>query len=171
MDVLKSLLGVLFPIVATFLAGIILLTVSRLGLCYWKRERVINANGVKPIFLSGLRMDIVTMCYLLILPSLLTCLLTGVEPINDIWLTFLRVWIVAGLWLLVYMEISTPTFINEYDVRPNRFFVEYLIYPKEVISMLWTGYKLELFLGVIISALSLYVSWIFSGVIVSIYPH
>lgn len=170
MDVLKSLLGVLFPIAATFSAGIILLTLSRLGLCYWKRERVINANGVKPIFLSGLRMDIVTMCYLLILPSLLTCLLTGVEPINDIWLTFLRVWIVAGLWLLVYMEISTPTFINEYDVRPNRFFVEYLIYPKEVMSMLWTGYKLELFLGVIISALSLYAGWIFSGVIVSDLP-
>lgn len=153
MDFIKSLLTVFFPIVATFVCGIILLTLSRISLCLWQRERVRNARGVRPILVSGLRMDVVTMCYLLILPSLLTSLFTGIEPINDIWLIFLRVWIVAGLWLLVYMEIATPTFINEYDVRPNRFFVEYLIYPKEVMSMLWTGYKVELFLGGVISIL------------------
>lgn len=38
------------------------------------------------------------------------------------------------------MELSTPTFITEYDTRPNRLFIEYLNYPKEVLSMLWEGY-------------------------------
>ena len=31
-------------------------------------------------------------------------------------------------WLLIFMETVTPSFIMEYDVRPNRLFVEYLIY-------------------------------------------
>ncbi|MBD1572260.1 LTA synthase family protein [Vibrio sp. S17_S38] len=167
MDIAKQLLGVLFPIIAVFIAGLIILTTSRIALCIWKKDRVKKSNGLKTILISGLRMDVVTLCYLLILPSLLTCLFTGFEAISGVWLTALRIWFVAGLWLLVYMEISTPTFIEEYDVRPNRFFVEYLIYPKEVMSMLWTGYKLELFLGFIVTVLTLYFGWMFSGAIVS----
>ncbi|SUQ23974.1 phosphoglycerol transferase [Vibrio mimicus] len=66
----------------------------------------------------------------------------------------LRAWITAGLWLVVYMEVATPPFIIEYDLRPNRLFVEYLIYPKEVFGMLWSGYKLELFIGLVVSVLT-----------------
>lgn len=167
LDATKQILGVLFPIISIFITGLIILTASRFALCIWKKDRVKKSNGLKKILISGVRMDVVTLCYLLILPGLLTCLLTGFDAISGVWLTVLRIWLVAGLWLLVYMEISTPTFINEYDVRPNRFFVEYLIYPKEVISMLWTGYKFELLLGLIVSLLTLYFGWIFSGYIVS----
>ncbi|VEH67432.1 phosphoglycerol transferase [Rodentibacter pneumotropicus] len=38
------------------------------------------------------------------------------------------------------MEIATPAFIETYDYRPNRLFIEYLIYPKEVFSMLMEGH-------------------------------
>ncbi|WP_190337894.1 LTA synthase family protein [Vibrio sp. S11_S32] len=167
MEIFKSFFGVLFPVVAMFVIGLILLSMSRICLCVWKRERVKKANGLKAILISGLRMDVVTLCYLLILPSLLTCLFTGFDAISGVWLTALRIWFVAGLWLLVYMEIATPSFIDEYDVRPNRFFVEYLIYPKEVFSMLWTGYKLELFIGLVVSMLTLYLGWWFTGLLVS----
>ncbi|MGB5446003.1 MAG: LTA synthase family protein, partial [Psychromonas sp.] len=114
----KLLLGVLFPIFAMLFVGLIILTISRIGLCIWKKDRVKKSNGLKTILISGLRMDVVTLCYFLSVPSLLTCLFTGVEQINSVWLTALQIWFVAGLWLLVYMEISTPTFIKEYDVRP-----------------------------------------------------
>jgi phosphoglycerol transferase len=62
---------------------------------------------------------------------------------------FLRIWLTSMMMMLVYMEVLTPTFILEYDLRPNRLFIEYLIYPKEVFSMLWTGYKLEILLSTI----------------------
>jgi len=167
MDTAKQFLGVLFPIIAVFIIGIIILTTSRICLCIWKKERVKKSSGFKTILISGLRMDVVTLCYFLILPSFLTCLFTGYEAISGVWLTALRIWFVVGLWFLVYMEVTTPTFIKEYDVRPNRFFVEYLIYPKEVISMLWTGYKLELFFCLMVSLLTLYFGWMFSSAIVS----
>ncbi|MCV5949483.1 hypothetical protein OFN94_32235, partial [Escherichia coli] len=66
---------------------------------------------------------------------------------------------VLGLWVLVYMELATAPFIQEYDLRPNRLFVEYLIYPKEVLSMLWTGYKLELFIGALGTVLTITLGW------------
>lgn len=64
----------------------------------------------------------------------------------------------------VFMEICTPQFIDEYDSRPNRLFVEYLKHPKEVSGMLWRGYKKVLALGLLVFAgmiaLALY---LFSG--------
>lgn len=48
------------------------------------------------------------------------------------------------------MEIATPSFINEYDARPNLLFVEYLKYPKEVFSTLWGAYKAQVLLLIII---------------------
>ncbi|TEW56524.1 LTA synthase family protein [Psychromonas sp. RZ22] len=167
LDNAKQLLGVLFPVVAVFLLGLIILTISRAALCTWQAQRVKKAQGLKTIFISGLRMDIVTLSYLLVLPGLLSCLLTGIDVINGVWLVILQIWLIASIWLLIYMEVSSPTFIKEYDVRPNRFFIEYLIYPKEVISMLWTGYKLELFISLVASLATLYFGWIFSSYLVS----
>lgn len=166
LEPVKQVTGVMFPMLMLFVSGVIILTISRTLLCVWQRERVSNARGWKPIFVSGLRMDVVSLCYLVILPCLLTPLLVGVPYLGQAWLVLLSLWITFGLWLLVYMEAATPFFIEEYDVRPNRFFVEYLIYPKEVMSMMWQGYKLELAFGLAISLSTLYFGWQFSDYLV-----
>lgn len=159
----KQTFGVTFPMLMIFVTGIIVFTLSRLALCLWKKERVSNAKGWKPIFVSGLRMDVVSACYVIILPCLLAPLFIGVPYVGPAIELFLRVWFTIGLWLIVYMEVATPMFIEEYNVRPNRFFVEYLIYPKEVFSMLWTGYKLALALAAVISVATLYFGWQYTG--------
>lgn len=92
-------------------------------------------------------------------PALLSSFMPLKGKVGECWKWVLRLWMVAGLWILVYMELATAPFIQEYDLRPNRLFVEYLIYPKEVMSMLWTGYKLELFIGAIGTALTLVLGW------------
>ncbi|WP_372882450.1 LTA synthase family protein [Psychromonas sp.] len=164
---LKKRLGILFPIVAMFLLCLVIFTFSRLSLALWQSERVTDVAGWGTIFLSGLRIDISSLSYLLVLPALLTSLLLNNNRSGRIVSLLLRLWFVAGLWLVVYMELTTPSFILEYDVRPNRLFVEYLIYPKEVFSMLWSGYKPELFISVIVSFLTIYAGWEFSRTIVS----
>jgi phosphoglycerol transferase MdoB-like AlkP superfamily enzyme len=55
--------------------------------------------------------------------------------------------VILAIVLLVFLEAATPGFIGEYDVRPNRIFVEYLKYPNEVFSMLWRGFKVDIFAG------------------------
>jgi len=56
------------------------------------------------------------------------------------------------------MEIVTFQFIKEYDVRPNRLFIEYLVYPKEVLGMLLKGYIFEFFFGLISFLFIIYIS-------------
>jgi len=158
-DIVKKRLGILYPIGAALLIFLFILSISRVGLSLWHSDRVTEANGWFDIFFSGIRIDIATLSYLLILPGLLTCLFASNGLIGRAWLFVLRVWLLLGLWLLVYMELATPSFIMEYDVRPNRLFVEYLVYPKEVFGMLWSGYKLELFIGAVVSLATIFFGW------------
>ena len=164
---LKKRLGVLFPIVATFFLCLFIFMLSRLSLSLWQSERINDVAGWGTVFLSGLRIDIASLGYLLALPALFTCLFLNNNSLGRGCALLLRIWIVLGLWVVVYMEVVTPSFIIEYDVRPNRLFVEYLIYPKEVFGMLWSGYKLELLLGGIISIVTIYGGWKFSRYAVS----
>ena len=53
-------------------------------------------------------------------------------------------WLAIALILIALMEFATPQFLAEYDARPNRLFIEYLVYPREVFAMLWEGYRLTL---------------------------
>lgn len=155
--------GPLQPIITFALIAFSILTISRLGLAIWLSDRVSNVNGWSDVLLQGARIDIATLCWLFILPSLLASLIPMRGIIGKIWRLILRIWLVLGLWIIVYMELATPSFIMEYDLRPNRLFVEYLIYPKEVFGMLWSGYKLELFIGFIGSTLTLFFGWMLSG--------
>ena len=138
-------------------------TVSRLGLSLWQLDRVNDAQGWSHIILQGLRVDIATLCWLLGIAGLGTALFSGKHVIGQLWTVLLRVWLTLGLWLIVFLEISTPSFIQEYGLRPNRLYVEYLIYPKEVLSMLWAGRKLELLLALVVSMTTLYGGWRLSG--------
>jgi phosphoglycerol transferase MdoB-like AlkP superfamily enzyme len=51
------------------------------------------------------------------------------------------------------MELSSPQFIMQYDVRPNRLFIEYLAYPREVFATLWKGFRVALIGGVCMTLL------------------
>ena len=163
MQRLKAKLGPIYPILITSLVILLIFTVSRLGLSIWQFDRVSEADGWLRIFSRGLRIDIASISYLLVLPALLMSLLSGKHVLGQVCIWLLRGWIIFGLWLIVYMEVVTPAFIIEYDLRPNRLFIEYLIYPKEVLSMLWGGYKIELLIALLASVLALTIGWKLSG--------
>ncbi|EJK2114127.1 LTA synthase family protein [Vibrio navarrensis] len=159
----KLSLGPLHPVLAFSAVALGLLTASRVLLAVWQADRVSAAEGWLNLIVQGIRVDIATLSWLFILPALLAALFPVQGIFGKIWRTLLRLWLVAGLWILVYMELATPPCIMEYDLRPNRLFVEYLIYPKEVFGMLWSGYKLELFIGLIGSVATLWFGWKWSG--------
>ena len=160
-------LGIFSPYLYIFLFGLSFLTISRFFLSMWNFDRVTNVNGWSEIFISGLRVDIATLSYLFVIPALITCLMINYKNLKKIWLFFLRIWIVLSIWLLVFMEVVTPSFILEYDVRPNRLFVEYLMYPSELMNMLLSGYKTELTIVTLLSSLTLYYSWKGSAVVLN----
>ncbi|PNQ59586.1 hypothetical protein C1141_12450, partial [Vibrio agarivorans] len=147
------------PIVLFSAFALLFLSVSRILLSIWLSDRIETFDNLVYIFIQGIRVDIATICWLFILPGLLSSLLPVSGQIGQFWKIILRCWMVFGLWILVYMELATAPFIMEYDLRPNRLFVEYLVYPKEVFGMLWTGYKLELFIGLLGTVLTFVFGW------------
>lgn len=134
------------PLALLFVIGLPLLSLSRGGLMLWQAERV-AATGIWPeMLLQGVRVDIIQLS-LLALPLILLAPLLATRPAWPAWRIVSAVWVALSVTLLILLEAASPTFITEYDARPNRLFVEYLKYPNEVFSMLWQGFRLQLVAG------------------------
>lgn len=146
--------GPFAPLVVMFISGLLLLTLTRLGLVLWKFERVQATGELTQILLQGIRVDVIQLALIALIPVILSPLL-AIKPLFSAWRKFTYFWVLLALVLLVFMEAATPGFIMEYDVRPNRIFVEYLKYPHEVFGMLWQGFKTELFFGLALTAIAL----------------
>lgn len=125
------------------LISLLLLSASRLGLALWQGERVEAGGGLNAILRGGLRIDLSLVAMLVAIPALLSAWF-GHRPRA----TRLTAVVLLIAWmLLVLLEVATPTFIQEYDSRPNRLFVSYLVSPEEVGTMLVRG-----FLGSVVAA-------------------
>ncbi|RLA04435.1 MAG: LTA synthase family protein [Gammaproteobacteria bacterium] len=131
------------PYFYVFSALLIFLTLTRLGLSIWLFERVSAVDGWLPVLIQGLRIDVATLCMLLVLPASVSMLLSGPRWLISAWNQVVKLWLTLVVFIMLFMEFTTPSFILEFNIRPNRLFIEYLIYPKEVVSMLLKGYLLE----------------------------
>ena len=141
------------PLIVMFISGLVFLSLTRLGLVVWKWERVQATGELCQILLQGVRVDVIQLGLLAIIPVLLSPVLATRKFFN-VWRGFTFWWVLLSLVLLVFLEAATPGFILEYDVRPNRIFVEYLKYPHEVFGMLWQGFKPELFFGLLMTMIA-----------------
>jgi len=137
-------LGPYAPLIVMLLLGLVLLSLSRFGLVLWKFGRISATGKLAEILLQGIRVDTIQLCLLALVPLLLAPILATKRFFN-VWRNFTYVWVITAIVLLLFLEAATPGFIAEYDVRPNRIFVEYLKYPNEVVSMLVGGFKVHIF--------------------------
>lgn len=151
--------SILFPIFIFVAINIVVFTLSRFGLALWQETRVTQVNGWGQLFLQGLRIDIVSMCYLFGVPALFSVLF----GINGVWRRILRVWLTVGSVFILFMEAATPAFIETYDFRPNRLFVEYLLYPKEVFTMLANGHLTAVVSSLVLTVLAAVFYWKLAG--------
>ncbi|MEP4484579.1 MAG: LTA synthase family protein [Halioglobus sp.] len=118
---------------------------------YW--PRVDAVEGLATVLLQGLRFDVLIVCALVALPLAFAPWLSRYA----LWFKVERAYLFLAFLLLTFMECATPTFVAEYDVRPNRLFIEYLKYPAEVASMLWVGYKVPIAVSMAIIGALLFV--------------
>lgn len=142
------------PLLNFFIIGLAITTLSRLFLFLMFRERVVQTQDFWLIFPIGLRMDLIIISYIAFLPALLLCVL----PQN--WLfkirKFFSFYFILFLFLLLFMELATRDFINEYDTRPNKLFIDYLIYPKEVLGTLFKSYLWSMVITFVLLVLALW---------------
>lgn len=134
--------------------GLIITTLSRLFLFFIFKDRVVETQDFWHIFPIGLRMDLILLCYLSFLPAVLITFLPNkwIKYTNK----FLVFYSLLFLFLILFVELATPDFIKQYDTRPNKIFLDYLIYPKEVVGMLLKSYLVSLIITFFILGIALY---------------
>ncbi|MET0327168.1 MAG: LTA synthase family protein [Luteimonas sp.] len=143
MTKLQGALARLQPVLGMCVLGLLVLGLSRLGLSLWHHAEVSEVDGWAPVLLQGLRVDVASLC-LLFGPLAALLLLLPECVYRHRWLRGIVIaWLAAATTLLIWLELATPGFMHEYGLRPNRQFVEYLVYPREVLSMLAGGRPLE----------------------------
>jgi phosphoglycerol transferase MdoB-like AlkP superfamily enzyme len=130
------------------LIGLVITTLSRIILFFIFKERIEATPDYWYIFPIGLRFDLILLCYLSFLPMLIISFVPSkhLHYCNR----FLNIYYILFLSLLLIMELSSSDFIRQYDTRPNRLFLDYLIYPKEVMGTLFKSYLGSIFLTVIV---------------------
>lgn len=139
--------GPYVSLVHMLVIGLAVLTISRLGLIAWQWERVKAAGIVGIMLIQGVRADLILTGYFIVIPLALAPLLAH-RILARPWKLITVTWASFGLLLIVFMELSSPPFIMQFDARPNRLFIEYLAFPKEVLGTLWEGFRAALILGV-----------------------
>jgi phosphoglycerol transferase MdoB-like AlkP superfamily enzyme len=130
-------------IVSLFALGLAWLTLARSILVAIHWSRLQDVEDLWRVFPIGVRMDTIVLCELFAIPTWLYFLMPGERSRR--WIALLSFTLVAAV--LVHMELSTPSFMAEYDTRPNQIYFEYLRYPREVFGTLLKAYSLQL-LGV-----------------------
>lgn len=143
------------PVFNFLIIGLLITTLSRFFLFLLFHDRVVETENYGYVFPIGLRMDIILLSYLLFLPTLIITLLPNslVEKSSR----FLNIYFIFFLVILFFLELATPNFINQYDTRPNKLFVDYLIYPKEVIGMLYKSFLPSIIFTVVVLLIFTYV--------------
>ena len=134
---------------------LLLLSLSRLVLIAWYWDRVSPMDGTWFIFLQGIRFDIVLMG-MLVGPALLAAPWLSGHKFRG---AVLRYYLVAVTFFVVWVELGTIPYIDQYDARPNYIYVEYLKYPREVLSMLFTAYGWLMAGVALVTSASAYLAW------------
>ena len=119
-----------------------------------------SLSDVISVFVSGFRSDISAIGWF-ISPCFLIWFIFGGTRLHAPVSALTRVILFAVLSAAVILEVSTGPFLEEYGVRPNRLYVEYLIYPKEVISMIVSGHIAAVAVCVPAAAVLVWLLWKF----------
>ncbi len=122
-----------YPFIRHSLLLLAILTTSRLLLSLWQWPRIASPERLLTVMGYGLRFDVIVISLLWFLPALLLWLLPGNPLIAGLIRGVSRLWLYLSTLLVLFLELATPAFIDQYDTRPNRLFFEYLETPVEVL--------------------------------------
>lgn len=121
-------------------------------------ERIAALGAWSELLLIGVRVDLIAIGWALAVPVLLLPLCAARSG-TLLWARIARIWFALVLVLVVLLEVASPGFLAEYEVRPNRLFIDYLDRPQEVLPMLWGGFRASLLIGVALTVVAGIAAW------------
>lgn len=145
------------PLFLFILIALLITTLSRVILFFIFNERIVQTESYWMIFPIGLKMDMILISYLSFIPLAILSLIP--DKLLRYFNKFLFIYFIFFLSLFLFMEAVTPEFVKQYDTRPNKLFLDYLIYPSEVAKMLFKGH-----IAAVISVLIIFVVALYFGI-------
>jgi phosphoglycerol transferase MdoB-like AlkP superfamily enzyme len=139
-------------------AALLMWMIARCLLIAMHFDRLQAVDGVQDAFWLGIRVDLITLGWALAAPILLLPI-TAFERGHRVWDLATRTWFTGLLALALMLEIATPAFLDEYQMRPNRLALDYLGRPQEVLPMLWSAFRLSLIAGITALGGGLWSGW------------
>ncbi len=143
----------LYPFISYGLLLLTLLSFSRLLLTGWQFERVGSLEHALKIMAYGLRFDLIVICMLWFVPAILLLFTPRNRLLFSLQTGVSKLWLMLTTMLFVFLEISTPAFIDQYDTRPNRIFFEYLETPVEVLKTSLYEYPFHFVVAIVLLVL------------------
>lgn len=137
---------------------IVFLTLSRILHFIWQFDRVAETGEIAFVFIQGVRFDLVLASLIMVIPASLSPVFLTHRILYKPWRWLLVFYTTLWFVFICFMEFSTPSFINQYDSRPNYLFVEYLEHYREVSATLLAEYPLQLLVAAIMVPL---LSWLY----------
>src|SRR6185436_8122654 len=139
-----------------FLCALGVLGLARVLLAAAFHERVVLEPRWLHLFPLALRLDLSTVGYAMVVPVLGLLLLprAALRRVRAVFAGYFAL----VLTLLLAMEAVTFDFLEQYDVRPDRLFVEYLG-SREVLETLWVHYRMHLLLVALALVACLVATW------------
>ncbi|MDE5424367.1 LTA synthase family protein [Ancylomarina sp. DW003] len=157
----------LAPLLSFLFISIALFFTSRLvySFIYW--ERITLEPQFWKLFIVGLRIDLILICYYTSLPLLAFLIVPKYWILKShyFWVSYFTFFI--GLTSM--MEMSTFAFIEQYDLRPDRIFIEYLDHIKEVSGTLIGNNPYSLFFTILFTIIISVLAWHFFSKMIKTY--
>ncbi len=150
LTVQHRLTAALRPLLSFAWRMLLTLTICRSVFVLWQWDRVTSADMLANVFIQGLRFDLVLLGLMLAVPVLLFPFLAATRFTVPAWRGLLRTSLPIALMVVLFMECSTPSFVDQFDGRPNILFLEYLNHPREVGATLWAAYKVPIVFAMLI---------------------
>ena len=107
----------------------------------------------------GLRLDLQFIAYALA-PLILLRILSWGRRSDSLYRRLFPPYLAILVGLSLFLEIATPAFMEEFGVRPNRLFFEYLSTPGVVLRMLWADHGPLMLAGIFAVAGASIVVWV-----------
>lgn len=146
--------GSLYPIFRFALLSLTIFFIFRLlfSIIYW--DRVVMEPSFWKLFIIGIRIDLILICYFSSLPVLCFMLFpqSWIVKTKSLWAAYFTFFI----GIITMMELSTYAFIEQYDLRPDRIFIEYLDHMKEIAGTLIGNNPYSLIVTTIFTSVAFY---------------
>lgn len=135
----------LSPLLSFYVTGLLIFLFFRIILCLIYFDRVDAVGNSLFLFVIGLRIDTVILCYSLIVPFLSVIILPSayIRKMQGGFSFYFS--LLASLF--VFLEISTFPFMEEFYTRPDRLFYEHMVQVREVFTTIWKGYPGTVLIG------------------------